>query len=617
MSMGGSGFGSFMEGLAGGMGTMQDIRSKRQKQKLYDYAIGDAENAWAAQNRSRELAGGLPSRKHPLDADPYLFRAINRLGGRDTGGLTADEFVVPETAVPVSPDVQQIPFDQNAPALGMEEIPQFAEGGFVDELGNWIDDAPEKVRDKDIKDAAARNRANKPGGEPTARTQSVEGDPSKYKSVRKGQVGNAAAETAAPSRAASAVRSALPSMNAPKGAGWARRAINSQAGKAGALGALVGTGITAAGTPTEQYRQRFHLETDDPSFLGDVGVRALGAASDLGNALTFGAAGRMAYRDADASAPGAIPTPAAAPAPAQAPAALPAEAGPAPAPGRRRAVPAAPVPDDPATQIDFTGLKAEDIPPFPTKDWEKHREDRVRELVDHGMTYAEAWDKVDQATIATQQRGFLSFAKQADAFLKIGDMKGAGAAARMAFQYVPTGSDIRVGEYKGHLVAVPFDEETGQPEGQPVVITPKLLEDVMINFADPGNFAQLALDRKKVDILQQTANTAEDRLNQVDIPQTEALIDLRNAQAGAKVAGAGRTEVDRARAQPLIESGAQIIADKLGAGRDSETILLLQRAIEQIYMEGKDDPNAVVQQLLVFVQQPGGLEKLRAQLGGG
>lgn len=66
--------------------------------------------------------------------------------------------------------------------------------------------------------------------------------------------------------------------------------------KAGVIGALAATGLSTASTPTEQYRERFGLETKDPSLLGDIGVRTLGAASDLGNAATFGLAGKF-YRD--------------------------------------------------------------------------------------------------------------------------------------------------------------------------------------------------------------------------------------------------------------------------------------------------------------------------------
>lgn len=80
------------------------------------------------------------------------------------------------------------------------------------------------------------------------------------------------------------------------------RAANTGLGKLGTVGALASTGFAVADTPTEQYRERFGLGDYNPEdsngmlFAKDLGVRALGAASDLGNAMTFGQAGRF-YAD--------------------------------------------------------------------------------------------------------------------------------------------------------------------------------------------------------------------------------------------------------------------------------------------------------------------------------
>ena len=70
----------------------------------------------------------------------------------------------------------------------------------------------------------------------------------------------------------------------------------------GYLGAASSLFANAA-TPSEDYRERFGLGDQSPEDLGtakgfakDFGVRALGYASDLGNALTFGQAGRF-YAD--------------------------------------------------------------------------------------------------------------------------------------------------------------------------------------------------------------------------------------------------------------------------------------------------------------------------------
>lgn len=70
----------------------------------------------------------------------------------------------------------------------------------------------------------------------------------------------------------------------------------------GYLGAASALFANAA-TPSEDYRERFGFGDQSPEDLGtakgfakDFGVRALGYASDLGNALTFGQAGRF-YAD--------------------------------------------------------------------------------------------------------------------------------------------------------------------------------------------------------------------------------------------------------------------------------------------------------------------------------
>ncbi|UYF80104.1 hypothetical protein [Acinetobacter ursingii] len=80
------------------------------------------------------------------------------------------------------------------------------------------------------------------------------------------------------------------------------RAANTGLGKLGTVSALASTGFAVADTPTEQYRERFGLGDYNPEdsngmlFAKDFGVRALGAASDLGNAMTLGQVGRL-YAD--------------------------------------------------------------------------------------------------------------------------------------------------------------------------------------------------------------------------------------------------------------------------------------------------------------------------------
>lgn len=95
-------------------------------------------------------------------------------------------------------------------------------------------------------------------------------------------------------------------------------------------GAALATPFTTADTETAAYYKRFGLNPEDanydvapganpltdPRFYKDLGIRALGAASDLGDKMTLGLAGRM-YRDKQTpdAAPGSRP--AAAPAQGQ------------------------------------------------------------------------------------------------------------------------------------------------------------------------------------------------------------------------------------------------------------------------------------------------------------
>lgn len=88
---------------------------------------------------------------------------------------------------------------------------------------------------------------------------------------------------------------------AKKVGGFAKSALGempkSAGTKLGAVGVLGSTAFTTATTPTEKYRERFGFQTDNPSFAGDLAMRALGAASDLPSNFTGGVLGKHLYRD--------------------------------------------------------------------------------------------------------------------------------------------------------------------------------------------------------------------------------------------------------------------------------------------------------------------------------
>lgn len=93
--------------------------------------------------------------------------------------------------------------------------------------------------------------------------------------------------------------------------------------------AAAGAGIYGAydgfNTDTEQYAKRFGMENTEPGMLRDLGVRSLGVASDVGNALFLGAPKALGlYRDVEEAKQVAAQPPTAAAAPAPTAAAAPA-----------------------------------------------------------------------------------------------------------------------------------------------------------------------------------------------------------------------------------------------------------------------------------------------------
>lgn len=326
--------------------------------------------------------------------------------------------------------------------------------------------------------------------------------------------------------------------------GMLRRGANA-VGKVAAIPALVATAVETASTPTEQYRKRFGMETNDPSFLGDVGVRALGAASDFGNILTRGTAGSM-YRDK------AIPA-----APAREPASVAAQPEPPPE------MPA--TPDEAIAQaaksdgeqmiqqaveeskppgaIDFSKVNVppSEIPNMPVKDWVAYRARAVRNAMLQGASPAEAHQQVTQL----QMSGFRDYAQQALMHLEGGNPLAAASALRAAYQYFPNGSDVRIGVTKGVdgnpvLVGMGRNEETGESVGSPMVLNSERLSVMIENLSNPEAFRAWTKDWRDEQFTRQ-------RYEEVEKPQAQSQMDVaqRNARSYEMMAGAQMLNAER------------------------------------------------------------------------
>lgn len=507
-------FSGFIGGLQQGLDAGQTIRDRRQREKLYDTVLEQATNDIGAKKRNKQKYN-LPWDEVQSE-DPFGLRLFNWAKGKFGGasGLTSDT---------------------QASALGAEDPTSVAVADTLPMGGGMVDtEDPYGVSAMGFADGTGPTERELMR-ERLARARAAEAAPRPPPDYVNDTTAPKAKPASGPmARGASAV------------GGAARRALNSGTAKVGAIGALGATALTGFDTPTEDYRTRFGMETNDPSLGGDLAARTLGAASDLGNVLTGGYAGRL-FRDkqqasADAELTGGGSGPIARNGP-RTPAASPymgGEMGPPSGGGSALGTPAAA--STPAQNIDWSKVNQLDVPTMSTQDWQAFREERVRSYVDNGMVPADAEDKVDQQVIATQQRGMANYGRQAAALLQGGDLKGAAAALRAAYQYFPTTTDIKFGIQNGHLIGVTTDEDTGETVGEPWVVTPERVNNMLTYFANPAAFAEHAQDRRRSDQLDRQLGQADRGMDQQD---QQLGISAQNAEtqsllAGAKVAGGGQ-----------------------------------------------------------------------------
>lgn len=578
------GFGDFMKGMQSGMSTMDDLKNSSQRRKLYDRAITEDDASFDNMDYQRARAG-LPPLKRASSSrtfldmaqeklDPVLSRLMEKLG-RGTGTTESPVAAALPTAEEVTYKPQQSIEDVTA---GLQpEMPQYAGGspGGVkppgeEELGGWADDktAGAKKSEKysvdskeEIANRAERARAaSKPAASEAIPTQVV--DRSADRTIRQRVVEGAKDVAGKAKKHATTFEGYGLNVSAPEGAGLLRRGASTAARVGGR--ALATAGIM--GAASGGIRGALDAETTGDGFWSDVGQRAVGAGKGAldGFLDPLGEVGRW---QGDGSAPAApAPTSAADPRqpsgpshprryPGQGRSAAPAGAA---APGG--AIPENLAKEDPLAGFDITKVKAADIPNFSNKDWEQFRDEQIKSLVMGGMSYAEAWDKVDQQVVATQQRGFLRFGNQARELLAVGDLNGAASAVRAAFQYFPSTTDLQVGQYNGHLVAFSVDEDTGKQVGTPMVLTPETLDSVLSNFSDRNAWVEHAQDRRKLDQADRELDQGDKRLDIMEgglnVERENAISKRLDVLGGSAGGGGGLKQSDIAAAGKYIDDWA-------------------------------------------------------------
>jgi hypothetical protein len=464
--MSGQGFGSFMEGLQGGIKFGQEARSNSQKEKLYDSAIRQLHNG----EKSDQIGRDQWNKDHPddqIEGDNYalgdplgvkMFDWAKKL----MGGGNQQAAAVPVAAR--DPGLEQLAAKQNQVASDTNTIPQA------------LDTPPQAY-------AGAGLAPYADGGTPAEEEK--------------------AREQARAERYGATARQAVP-------------AVGNVAGN------IVAAGPRATRGALNSLADVVDMGTDDPlndhPVTGRVGQMIEGAFDAPRVAI---AAGLRGVGDAVGGVPdkliaggnappaAAVPTGPSAPlgsaartqAVSRSPGA-PAAAVPTAPAGPTSAAPAAPTKEmtpEIISKIPWDKVNPIDMPKFSTEDWVGYRQTAMKQMMQRGgMTYADAFDKVDQQVIGMQQRGTKALLQQAILREQSGDLKGAANALVQMFQYIPTGTDAVVGEYKGQLVAQFIDEKTKKPVGDPTPVNHKMLSDLWVQYSDPKAWAQLAEDRAKL-----------------------------------------------------------------------------------------------------------------------
>jgi hypothetical protein len=410
---------------------------------------------------------------------------------------------------------------------------------------------------------------------------------------------------------------------AGKDAGALRRA-GAGAKRLGAAGALAGTAITTATTPTEDYRERFGLETDDPSLLGDVGVRALGAASDLGSVLTFGAADRL-YRDkqrqAQEQVPGADSAPEEALEPEQFPMAQMGGGG-SSASMRRTAIGGGGDGSTDPEMVNFgdIDIDAKDVPNMQTDDWKKYRAQMIAAAQKSGDPRAVS--QVNDMVTQMQQKGFLNYGQQGLALQQAGNTRGAMAAYRAAFQYFPNGNDVEFGTSKNkrsgatQIVGFGRDEQTGKiVPGSEMVMDPERVGVLLENFSKPEAFRMWTKDWRDF-------KESQKRYEEVTKPLAQAQADSLANNSEARILAAENmalraSATGGAGGAANLRNAERVFRERLGMMglQDEQQADFLASIMSQVKVQNPGVPDNTIVQVIMQAQRDGTLEQRLQRMG--
>lgn len=508
--MAGFDYGEISRGIFGGLQAGQRFRANRQQEKLNDQTLES--NEYDLERRRADRRTRDPENETaygPLDpstvtdyeglGDPFAIRLFDFFKKRRQQKRAAQGIpVAPEDVGPSRLYSGPTATTVEPPVLTEPGAPMYADGGAIKDL------SPEEIA-----------RLKKTLGE-TVEADAA-GDP---KARRNAEIDQLSAQLAA-SRAAPGQayldRTDAAAKREPKS--------DFQRFEGAAINSVVGPEVRARNRASNQQ------------FWGE----AKETAGRAMNALGIGG-GDEAVAAAAPAPRQAIPV--AAPA---APAAAPAAASPA----RRQAVPtAAPAPAAQGQDtVDFSDVDPKEVPNMQMDDWKKYR----LKLMDNARLSGrpEEVAKVNDMVTSMQQKGFINYGQQGLALQQAGNVKGAMAAYRAAFQYFPNGNDVEFGMMRNkqtnrlQIIGFGRDEKTGKVvPGSELVMDPERVSTMIENFRNPNAFRAWTKDWRDEQFKERTYQEVTKPVAQAQVTasanNTEAnILRAENAGLRASQQGAG------------------------------------------------------------------------------
>lgn len=189
---------------------------------------------------------------------------------------------------------------------------------------------------------------------------------------------------------------------------------------------------------------------------------------------------------------------------------------------------------------------------------------------------------IDKYVDGLQKRGFKQNASKAMIASRMGDKEAVEHHLKKAFSFMETGTTPRIQAIEdGNFVLMPVDEETGAPSGNPLVLSPKSIADLVAMTEDPAEFAKLQdemeLKERKAGTEEKRAEAEMKRLEEPAPGSTKGRLQaaqLRKAEADAKKAEAalknkaGEEEWDVNDIQELNNAVTRYIQTRKEGGSD-------------------------------------------------